>query len=97
MQELAVKRGFSLQGEMFSAANMADLSQEVLGGGELMAITSLYDKDWLVNVLAEGRHLLVPYDCGANHSPCLEGGKRAHWALVVGLACRPAASDMQKA
>ena len=91
VQELAIKRGFSSQGEMFSASDMADLSKEVLGGGELMAISSLLDKAWLVSVLAEGRHLLVPYDCGANHSPCLEGGKRAHWALVVGLACRPAA------
>ena len=76
---------------MFSAANMADLSKEVLGGGELMAITSLYDKDWLVNVLAEGRQLLIPYDCAANHSPCLEGGKKAHWALVAGIAWQASA------
>ena len=63
---------------------MADLSKEVLGGGgELMAISSLLDKGWLVKVLAEGRQLLIPYDCAANHSPCLEGGKKAHWALVV--------------
>jgi len=86
VQELAIKRRFSLQGEMFSASDMADLSKEVLGGGEVMSITLLRDKDWLVNVLAEGRQMLIPYDCAANHSPCLEGGKKAHWALVVGIA-----------
>jgi len=71
---------------MFSASDMADLAKEVLGGGEAMSISLLQDKDWLVNVLAEGRQMLIPYDCAANHSPCLEGGKKAHWALVVGIA-----------
>ena len=51
-----------------------------------MSINLLFDKDWLVNVLDEGRQLLIPYDCAANHSPCLEGGKKAHWALVAGIA-----------
>jgi len=86
VQELAIRRGFSLQGEMFSASNMADLAKEVLGGGEVMSISLLLDKDWLVNVLAKGRQMLIPYDCAVNHSPCLEGGKKAHWALVVGIA-----------
>ena len=80
-----------MQGEMFSASDMADLSKEVLGGGELMSITLLLDKDWLVKVLSEGGQLLIPYDCAANHSPCLEGGKKAHWALVVGIAWQAAA------
>ena len=33
--------------------------------------------------------MLIPYDCAANHSPCLEGGRKAHWALVVGFAWQP--------
>ena len=86
VQELAIKRGFSLQGEMFSASDMADLSKELVGGGEVMTINLVHDAVWLVNVLAQGRQLLAPYDCAANHSPCLEGGKKAHWALVCGFA-----------
>jgi len=58
-----------------------------------MEIKSLYDKDWLVNTLSEGSLLLIPYDCAANHSPCLEGGKKAHWALVVGIAWQAAACN----
>jgi len=47
VQELAIKRGFSLQGEMFSASDMANLSKEVLGGGELMkSLHSLTKPGW---------------------------------------------------
>merc|ERR1719411_6450 len=71
---------------MFSAADMSELSREVLGGGELLSISSLLDNDLLVKIFTEGKQLLIPYDCAANHSPCLEGGRKAHWALVVGFA-----------
>merc|ERR1712004_734843 len=85
IQDLAIKRGFSAIGEMFSAADMSELSREVLGGGELLSISSLLDNNWMVKIFAEGKQLLIPYDCAANHSPCLEAGRKAHWALVVGL------------
>ena len=89
IQDLAIKKGFSARGEMFSAADMSELSREVLGGGELLSISSLLDNDWLVKIFTAGKQLLIPYDCAANHSPCLEGGRKAHWALVVGFAWQP--------
>ena len=61
---------------MFSAADMSELSREVLGGGELLSISSLLDNDWLVKIFTEGKQLLIPYDCAANHSPCLEERRR---------------------
>ena len=92
VQELAVSRGFTKQGEMFSCRDMAALAEEVLGveeaSPEVVGVERLEDSAWLAAALAAGRLLLVPYDCAANHSPCLEGGRRAHWALVAGLAWR---------
>lgn len=29
--------------------------------------------------------ILVPYDCGPNHGPSLQAGKKAHWALITGV------------
>ena len=87
VQKLAVTRGFTLQGEMFSARDMALLAGELLAKECSVEPSSrLLDTAWLLEVLGQGRLLLVPYDCAANHSPSLEGGSRAHWALVTGVA-----------
>merc|ERR1719220_2546779 len=93
IQDLAIKKGFSARGEMFSAADMSELSREVLGGGDLLSISSLLDNDWMVKIFTEGKQLLIPYDCAANHSSSLEGGRKAHWALVVGFAWQTVGSS----
>ena len=86
VQELARSRGYTLQGEMFSAGDMATLAREILGQGQVLPCRRLLDTSWLLEVLAGGGLFLVPYDCAANHSPSLAGGRRAHWGLVAGLA-----------
>ncbi|TWW77170.1 hypothetical protein D4764_12G0005600 [Takifugu flavidus] len=76
--QTAVTRGYTAQGEMFSAGDMALLAEEVcdcrvqllsggLSGNNAAAIvTHLYDEDF-------------------NHEPCRRGGHRAHWAVASGV------------
>ncbi|CAL8332741.1 unnamed protein product [Boreogadus saida] len=84
--ETALKRGYTAQGEMFSARDMALLAREVcgcradlltggMGGANAAAI---------VAHLRAGRPVLIPYDEDFNHEPCQRGGHRAHWAVASG-------------
>ncbi|CAL8350000.1 unnamed protein product [Arctogadus glacialis] len=85
--ETALKRGYTAQGEMFSARDMALLAGEVcgcradlltggMGGANAAAI---------VAHLRAGKPVLIPYDEDFNHEPCQRGGHRAHWAVASGV------------
>uniref|UniRef100_A0A3Q2NZV6 Actin maturation protease n=1 Tax=Fundulus heteroclitus TaxID=8078 RepID=A0A3Q2NZV6_FUNHE len=85
--QTAVRRGYTAQGEMFSAHNMALLAGELcackaellsggLSGGNAAAI---------VNHLWSGQPVLIPYDEDFNHEPCQRDGHRAHWAVASGV------------
>jgi len=87
VQQLAIDAGYSKQGEMFSVSDMADLATTVLG------TSVLSDNEWVMEMLAGGWLLLVPYDCAHNHHPAMEGGRKAHWALITGLAIAMDASE----
>ncbi|XP_022076916.2 UPF0692 protein C19orf54 homolog [Acanthochromis polyacanthus] len=85
--QTALSRGYTAQGEMFSAENMALLAEEVcgckaellsggLGGNNAAAvITHLWGR----------QPVLIPYDEDFNHEPCQRGGNRAHWAVASGV------------
>ncbi|XP_047450371.1 UPF0692 protein C19orf54 homolog [Mugil cephalus] len=85
--QTARNRGYTAQGEMFSAENMALLAEEVcncraelLSGGltgnnAAAIITHLWGK----------QPVLIPYDEDYNHEPCQRSGHRAHWAVVSGV------------
>ena len=92
VQRLAVERGHTRQGEMFSAAGMAELATELLGRPALVQNTAalLSSPVDLQRSLAAGHRLLLPYDCAPGHGPALLGGRKAHWALLAGLAFLPA-------
>lgn len=92
VQRLAVERGHTRQGEMFSAAGMAELATELLGRPALVQNTAalLSSPVDLQRSLAAGHRLLLPYDCAPGHGPALLGGRKAHWALLAGLAVLPA-------
>jgi len=81
VQELAIKKGYSKQGEMFSVENMADLATTVLDREAMVAST---DVDMVAELLG-GWMLLVPYDCAHNHHPAMLQGRKAHWALITGF------------
>ncbi|CAF97423.1 unnamed protein product, partial [Tetraodon nigroviridis] len=85
--QTAVTRGYTAQGEMFSAENMARLVEEVcdckaqlLSGG-----LSGNNTTAIITHLWEKQPVLIPYDEDFNHEPCRRGGYRAHWAVVSGV------------
>ena len=78
-------RGFTLQGEMFSATSLASLAREVLGVEvKLETADRLLDTVWLLEVLQSGGLVVLPYDCAPDSSVCLAGGHRAHWGVITG-------------
>jgi len=83
VQELAVKKGYSKQGEMFSVENMADLATTILDAEAMIASTEAVCD--MVDELLDGWLLLVPYDCAHNHHPAMLQGRKAHWALITGF------------
>ncbi|KAJ8368958.1 hypothetical protein SKAU_G00089860 [Synaphobranchus kaupii] len=83
----AMQRGYTAQGEVFSAQDMALLAEEVCGcrterlsGGMGGANTA-----HILRHLFAGLPVLVPYDEDFNHEPCMRSGHRAHWAVASGI------------
>ena len=101
--ETGRSRGFTLQGEMFSAFSLAELAREMLEvEARVEAAELLLDTSWLLELLQSGGLVVLPYDCQPDSSVCLAGGHRAHWGVVTGFltptsspppppACRPLA------
>jgi len=86
--KMATEKGYTKQGEMFSAANLADLAHSVLGRDSRVSLENidiLGDDSQVCADLLAGDVLLVPYDCDFNHGPCLAEGRKAHWALLTGF------------
>ncbi|XP_017658902.1 UPF0692 protein C19orf54 homolog isoform X2 [Nannospalax galili] len=85
--QVAMERGYTAQGEMFSAADMGRLAQETLGcqtellGGGLGGP----NRDRVLQHLITGYPLLIPYDEDFNHEPCQRKGHKAHWAVSAGV------------
>ncbi|XP_036392421.1 UPF0692 protein C19orf54 homolog [Megalops cyprinoides] len=85
--QTALERGYTAQGEIFSARDMAQLAEEVcechsecLSGGMGGANTGP-----ILKHLASGQPALIPYDEDFNHEPCLRNGHKAHWAVASGV------------
>jgi len=85
---------FTSFGEMFSCENMASLANVFAPTGKTACVIQLVNNDddsiesfaELIKSHFESRGLiLIPYDKDVNFSPCMSGGKRAHWALLLGL------------
>jgi len=83
----AQQRGFSVQGEMFSALDLAALACDSCHlHASIVEDASPRD---VCGLLARGRLVLLAYDADKDNTPCLLGGSRAHWALIRGLALPP--------
>ncbi|XP_029570362.1 actin maturation protease isoform X2 [Salmo trutta] len=85
--QTAMDRGYTAQGEMFSASDMAMLAEEVCGcRAELLSGGMSGDNSTAVlKHLADGQAVLIPYDEDFNHEPCQRTGHRAHWAVASGV------------
>ena len=71
---LAKSRGFSNQGEMYSAENLAHLAEEFYGVKCSVISNAFEDQHSTVSQLLKGSAVLVPYDADKNNKPCLENG-----------------------
>lgn len=77
---------YTLQGEMFSAENIAHLARQLLKCEATVISDGLTGKQEIVKALLMGTPVLVPYDADCNHEPCCKNGHKAHWAVLVGIA-----------
>ena len=77
------ERGTSKNGEIFAVEYLEDIAREQLQcQAEVVDLSSLD----VLDVVLQGKALLVPYDADKDHTPCLEKGHKAHWCLLVGAA-----------
>ncbi|XP_075463066.1 actin maturation protease isoform X2 [Ascaphus truei] len=85
--DAAVSKGYTVQGEMFSAANMTCLAAQVFGcRSELLSgRMDGENRGRILRHLTAGLPVLVPYDEDFNHEPCQRDGYRAHWAVISGV------------
>lgn len=85
--QTALSRGYTAQGEMFSAANMALLAEEVCGCEAELLCGGLSGNNAaaIITHLWGRQPVLIPYDEDFNHEPCQRGGHRAHWAAASGV------------
>ncbi|XP_039986101.1 UPF0692 protein C19orf54 homolog [Xiphias gladius] len=85
--QTALSRGYTTQGEMFSANNMALLAEEVCGcKAELLSGGLSGNNAAAIITHLWGRQpVLIPYDEDYNHEPCQRSGHRAHWAVASGV------------
>ncbi|XP_062965771.1 actin maturation protease isoform X2 [Cynocephalus volans] len=85
--QVAMERGYTAQGEMFSVADMGRLAQEVLGCQAELLCGGLGspNRDLVLQHLVSGQPLLIPYDEDFNHEPCQRKGHKAHWAVSAGV------------
>ncbi|KAL6087985.1 hypothetical protein STEG23_011245 [Scotinomys teguina] len=85
--QVAMERGYTAQGEMFSVADMAKLAQETLDCEAELLCGGLGgpNRDRVLQHLITGHPLLIPYDEDFNHEPCQKKGHKAHWAVSAGV------------
>nr|KAF6406223.1 hypothetical protein HJG59_001755 [Molossus molossus] len=95
--QMAMERGYTVQGEMFSVADMGRLAEEALGCRAELLHGGLGgpNREHVLQHLVTGHPLLIPtsYDEDFNHEPCQRKGHKAHWAgsCWVCRVCQPPA------
>lgn len=81
MLDEAKKRGFTTQGEMFYATQLASLARSFGYHANVKNDFTLTD---LKAVIDRGHPALVGFDVDQQGNPGLFHGKRAHWAVIEG-------------
>eukprot|EP00038_Savillea_parva_P012579 m.205599 g.205599 ORF g.205599 m.205599 type:complete len:517 (-) comp23016_c0_seq1:82-1632(-) len=81
----AQERGFTSDGEVFVASDLAALATDVCGlRCDVRACTALTPLD-IVKALTAGHCIIVPYDSHpGTRLPSLSGGRSAHYGVIVG-------------
>ena len=81
--QVAKEREMSKNGEIFAVEYLEGVARDHLQCQ--VEVVKLASVD-VVDVILQGKALLVPYDADKDHTPCLEKGHKAHWCLLVGFA-----------
>ncbi|CAI9735919.1 Hypothetical predicted protein [Octopus vulgaris] len=87
------QKGYTIQGELFSAYFMEDLAREFCYSQVVDTAKLCLNVIW--ECLLQGYLILVPYDSDKNYQPCLKRGHKAHWSLLTGCfivlkhSCKP--------
>ncbi|GAB1607576.1 UPF0692 protein C19orf54 homolog [Argonauta hians] len=76
------RKGYTIQGELFSAYFMEDLAKEFCCSQVVDSAQLCLNVIW--ECLLKGYLILVPYDSDKNYQPCLKQGHKAHWSLLTG-------------
>ncbi|EFA80839.1 thrombospondin type I repeat-containing protein [Heterostelium album PN500] len=83
--KIAIDRGYSKEGEMFSANDLSSVANSYFSG---LVESSVIENPTPISIL---RHLsanlpiLIPYDAEKNWRPSNLKGYRPHWAVIVGF------------
>ncbi|XP_022107776.1 UPF0692 protein C19orf54 homolog [Acanthaster planci] len=94
--QTAKKKGYTIQGEMFSATNLLELGSQACGvRGRVLAGNMMDNRDDIIAHLASGWPVLVPYDKDGNCEPCCLRGHKAHWAVITGFLLQCKRHDLQ--
>ncbi|XP_028321560.1 actin maturation protease isoform X2 [Gouania willdenowi] len=85
--QTALGRGYTAQGEMFSAEHMALLAEELCGCRAELLTGGMTGKNTaaIVSHLWGRQPVLIPYDMDHNLEPCQRSGNKAHWAVASGV------------
>ncbi|KAJ8392172.1 hypothetical protein AAFF_G00079780 [Aldrovandia affinis] len=96
--QMAIQRGYTTQGELFSAHHMALLAEEVCGcrAERLSGGMGGANSGHILRHLSAGLPVLIPYDEDFNHEPCLRSGHRAHWAVASGVVLGVARGSLEE-
>ncbi|XP_030621937.1 actin maturation protease isoform X2 [Chanos chanos] len=98
--QTALDRGYTAQGEMFSAQDMAVLAEEVCGCKAVRLSGGIegHNTVFIMKHLTTGQPVLIPYDEDFNHAPCQRNGHKAHWAVASGvlLGLAPGSVDTEQ-
>lgn len=96
LQRLAKQLHYTIQGEMYSAENLADLINK--GFRERFQVEAKVERgprdlilsfEKLVEFFTDPDHhklLLIPYDADRDQRPCNGRGHKAHWGVITGIA-----------
>ncbi|XP_075692222.1 actin maturation protease [Rhinoderma darwinii] len=84
--QVATTKGYTINGEMFSADHMSCLAEEIFGCHCELLTGGMEgeNRETILCHLTAGRPVLIPYDEDFNHEPCQRDGHRAHWAVISG-------------
>ena len=87
--QLAKGSGISNDGELFCAYNVCYIASRIFGIEMYVHETGENFQCDVVESLASGHPVLIPYDRAAGgHRPTFSNGRNAHWAVISGLVMK---------